>query len=50
MSYTMNIWEHVMTQRLGQGTKISENEFKIMPGRSTKEDLHTWAITGKILR
>ena len=33
----MKLWERVMEQRLRQKTKISENQFGFMPGRSTME-------------
>ena len=37
MSHTIKPWARVMEQRLRQKTKISENQFGFMPGRSTME-------------
>ena len=37
MSHTMKLWERVSEQRLGQKTKISENQFGFISGRSTIE-------------
>ena len=37
MSYSMKLWERVMEQRNRQKTKISENQFGFMPGRSMME-------------
>ena len=35
LSHTMKLWEKVIDQRLKQKTKISENQFAFMIGRST---------------
>jgi hypothetical protein len=37
MSHTMKLWERIIEQRLRKKTKISENQFGFMPGRSTME-------------
>ena len=39
LCHTMKLWEKVVDQRLRQMTKISENQFSFMPGRSTIETI-----------
>ena len=34
------LWVRVTEHRLRQNVKISENQFRFMPGRSTTEDIH----------
>ncbi|PKA52309.1 integrator complex subunit 11 [Apostasia shenzhenica] len=40
MSHTLKLWERVIEQRLRHNTKVSENQFGFMPGRSTIEAIH----------
>ena len=40
MSHTMKLWERIIERRLRLETKISENQFGFMPGRSTMEAIH----------
>lgn len=40
MSHTMKLWERVIEHRLRGITKVSENQFGFMPGRSTMEAIH----------
>lgn len=40
MSHTMKLWEKVIEHRLRGETKIAENQFGFMPGRSTTEAIH----------
>ncbi|KAE8696948.1 Methylcrotonoyl-CoA carboxylase subunit alpha [Hibiscus syriacus] len=40
LSHTMKLWERVIEARLRQVTKVSENKFGFMPGRSTTEAIH----------
>ena len=37
MSHTMKLWERVIEHRLRRGTKVTQNQFGFMPGRSTME-------------
>ncbi|KAK9099195.1 hypothetical protein Syun_026240 [Stephania yunnanensis] len=37
MSHTMKLWERIIDNRLRRETKISENQFGFMSGRSTME-------------
>lgn len=34
MSYTMNLWESVIEQRLRKESQVTKNQFDFMPGRS----------------
>ncbi|XP_071695026.1 uncharacterized protein [Rutidosis leptorrhynchoides] len=38
LSHTMKLWERVIETRLRRETKVSENQFGFMPGRSSMED------------
>ncbi|KAE8705185.1 28 kDa ribonucleoprotein [Hibiscus syriacus] len=40
LSHTMKLWERVIEARLRQVTRVSENQFGFMPGRSTTEAIH----------
>ena len=40
MSHTMKLWEKVIERRLRAETRISENQFGFMPGRSTTEAIY----------
>ncbi|KAE8675269.1 HAD-superfamily hydrolase, subfamily IG, 5'-nucleotidase isoform 2 [Hibiscus syriacus] len=40
LSHTMKLWEMVIEARLRQVTRVSENQFGFMPGRSTTEVIH----------
>ena len=40
MSHTMKLWERVIERRLRQETRITENQFGFMPGRSTMEAIY----------
>nr|GEW54657.1 hypothetical protein [Tanacetum cinerariifolium] len=40
LSHTMKLWERVIERRLRKETKVSENQFGFMPGRSTTEAIH----------
>nr|GEW55862.1 hypothetical protein [Tanacetum cinerariifolium] len=40
LSHTMKLWERVIERRLRRETKVSENQFGFMPGRSTTEAIH----------
>ncbi|KAM2221020.1 hypothetical protein ACFX1S_020148 [Malus domestica] len=40
MSHTMKLWERVIEHRLRQETRVSENQFGFMPGRSTMEAIY----------
>nr|GEV19846.1 retrovirus-related Pol polyprotein LINE-1 [Tanacetum cinerariifolium] len=40
LSHTMKLWERVIERRLRSETKVSENQFGFMPGRSTTEAIH----------
>ncbi|GJX93538.1 hypothetical protein Tco_0348124, partial [Tanacetum coccineum] len=37
LTHTMKLWERVIERRLRRETKVSENQFGFMPGRSTTE-------------
>ena len=37
MSHTMKLWERVIKHRLRAITRVSMNQFGLMPGRSTME-------------
>ncbi|GJV64586.1 retrovirus-related pol polyprotein LINE-1 [Tanacetum coccineum] len=40
LSHTMKLWERVIERRLRRETKVSENQFGFMPGRSMTEAIH----------
>nr|XP_043626012.1 uncharacterized protein LOC122597488 [Erigeron canadensis] len=40
LSHTMKLWERVIEMRLRRVTKVAENQFGFMPGRSTMEAIH----------
>nr|GEX41040.1 retrovirus-related Pol polyprotein LINE-1 [Tanacetum cinerariifolium] len=40
LSYTMKLWERVIGRRLRRESRVSENQFGFMPGRSTTEAIH----------
>ncbi|GJW09732.1 retrovirus-related pol polyprotein LINE-1 [Tanacetum coccineum] len=40
LSHTMKLWERVIERRLRRETRVSENQFGFMPGRSTTEAIH----------
>ncbi|KAL0906721.1 hypothetical protein M5K25_025237 [Dendrobium thyrsiflorum] len=40
MCHTLKLWERVMEHRLRRDTNISQNQFGLMPGRSTMEAIH----------
>nr|GEY86992.1 hypothetical protein [Tanacetum cinerariifolium]GEY87219.1 hypothetical protein [Tanacetum cinerariifolium] len=40
LSHTMKRWERVIERRLRRETRVSENQFGFMPGRSTTEEIH----------
>ncbi|GJR62447.1 retrovirus-related pol polyprotein LINE-1 [Tanacetum coccineum] len=40
LSHTMKLWERVIERRLKMGTRVSENQFGFMLGRSTTEAIH----------
>ncbi|KAM1087697.1 hypothetical protein ACFX2B_013050 [Malus domestica] len=40
MSHTMKLWERVIEHRLRQETRVSDNQFGFMPGRSTMEAIY----------
>ncbi|KAM2399376.1 hypothetical protein ACFXTH_035947 [Malus domestica] len=40
MSHTMKLWERVIEHRLRQETRVSDNQFGFMPGRSTIEAIY----------
>ncbi|GJY57521.1 retrovirus-related pol polyprotein LINE-1 [Tanacetum coccineum] len=40
LSYTMKLWERVIDRRLRRETKVSENQFDFMSGRSSMEAIH----------
>ncbi|GMP25038.1 hypothetical protein CsSME_00002089 [Camellia sinensis var. sinensis] len=40
MCHIMKVWERVMERRLRDITKVSENQFGFMPGRSTMEAIY----------
>nr|GFD03047.1 retrovirus-related Pol polyprotein LINE-1 [Tanacetum cinerariifolium] len=37
LSHTMKLWERVIEKRLRRESRVSENQFGFMPGRSTTE-------------
>lgn len=37
MTHTMNLWQRMIERRLSNATKVTENHFGFMPGRSTTE-------------
>ncbi|GJX33680.1 WD repeat-containing protein 76 [Tanacetum coccineum] len=39
-SHTMKLWERVIERRVRRETRVSENQFGFMPGRSTTEAIH----------
>ncbi|GJT17181.1 retrovirus-related pol polyprotein LINE-1 [Tanacetum coccineum] len=40
LSHTMKLWERVIERRLRRETRVTENQFGFMPGRSTTEAIH----------
>ncbi|GKB01184.1 retrovirus-related pol polyprotein LINE-1 [Tanacetum coccineum] len=40
LSHTMKLWERVIERRLRRETKVSENQFGFMPGRSMTKAIH----------
>nr|GFB87820.1 retrovirus-related Pol polyprotein LINE-1 [Tanacetum cinerariifolium] len=40
LSHTMKLWERVIERRLRRESRVSENQFGFMPGRSTTEAIH----------
>ncbi|GKA74364.1 retrovirus-related pol polyprotein LINE-1 [Tanacetum coccineum] len=40
LGHTMKLWERVIERRLRRETRVSENQFGFMPGRSTTEAIH----------
>ncbi|XP_070676768.1 probable LRR receptor-like serine/threonine-protein kinase At3g47570 [Malus domestica] len=40
MRHTMKLWERVIEHRLRQETRVSDNQFGFMPGRSTMEAIY----------
>ncbi|XP_057550535.1 uncharacterized protein LOC130828587 [Amaranthus tricolor] len=40
LSHTTKLWERVIERRIRQETRIRENQFGFMPGRSTTEAIH----------
>ncbi|GJS10701.1 aminopeptidase M1 [Tanacetum coccineum] len=40
LSHTMKLWERVIERRLRRETRVTENQFRFMPGRSTTEAIH----------
>ncbi|HEX4920193.1 MAG TPA: reverse transcriptase family protein, partial [Candidatus Bathyarchaeia archaeon] len=40
LSHTMKLWERVIETRLRRVTKVAENQFGFMPGRSSMEAIH----------
>ncbi|KAM1766551.1 hypothetical protein ACFX12_044752 [Malus domestica] len=40
MSHTMKLWERVIEHRSRQETRVSDNQFGFMPGRSTMEAIY----------
>ncbi|GJR45109.1 retrovirus-related pol polyprotein LINE-1 [Tanacetum coccineum] len=40
LSHTMKLWERVIERRLKRETRVSENQFGFMSGRSTTEAIH----------
>lgn len=40
LSHTMKLWERVIERRLRRETRVSENQFGFMPGRSSIEAIH----------
>ncbi|GKA06757.1 retrovirus-related pol polyprotein LINE-1, partial [Tanacetum coccineum] len=40
LSHTMKLWERVIERRVRRETRVSENQFGFMPGRSTTEAIH----------
>ncbi|KAM2872431.1 hypothetical protein FF1_019947 [Malus domestica] len=40
MSHTMKLWDRVIEHRLRQETRVSDNQFGFMPGRSTMEAIY----------
>ncbi|KAM2624012.1 hypothetical protein TB1_031028 [Malus domestica] len=40
MSHTMKLWERVIEHRLRQETRVLDNQFGFMPGRSTMEAIY----------
>ncbi|GKD98340.1 retrovirus-related pol polyprotein LINE-1 [Tanacetum coccineum] len=44
LSHTMKLWERVIEKMLRRETRVSENQFGFMPGRSTTETIHLLKI------
>nr|GFC81596.1 retrovirus-related Pol polyprotein LINE-1 [Tanacetum cinerariifolium] len=40
LSHTMKLWERVIERRLRRESRVSENQFGFMPGRSATEAIH----------
>jgi len=40
MSHTMKLWERVIERRLRKETRVTDNQFGFMPGRSTMEAIY----------
>ena len=40
LGHTLKLWERVIEHRLRRDTKVSQNQFGFMPGRSTMEVIH----------
>ncbi|GKB98450.1 retrovirus-related pol polyprotein LINE-1 [Tanacetum coccineum] len=40
LGHTMKLWKRVIERRLQRETKVSENQFSFMPGRSSVEAIH----------
>ncbi|GJX22125.1 retrovirus-related pol polyprotein LINE-1 [Tanacetum coccineum] len=40
LSHTMKLWERVIKRRVRRETRVLENQFGFMPGRSTTEAIH----------
>ena len=40
MSHTMKLWERVIERRIRKETRVTDNQFGFMPGRSTMEAIY----------
>ena len=40
MCHTLKLWERIIEHRLPRDTKVSQNQFGFMPGRSTMDAIH----------
>jgi hypothetical protein len=40
MSHSMKLWERVIERRLRKETRVTDNQFCFMPGKSTMEEIY----------